>query len=101
MTKEEYKLKLLNLRNKYEILRSEIDKQYAFPNNAHKIGDIIEDHKEKIEIINCRNIFAFNSEFPEIIYEGFRLKKNNERFKNNEISYIYQSNIKKNIKEAL
>jgi len=102
MTKEEYDEEMKKIDNVMNNMRNQVRKHYAFANNSYKVGQIIEDHYqriliEKIEMHYC----TLASPYPECEYWGLKLTKQNRPFKNGEKNWMFQSNIKRIIEEEI
>lgn len=103
MNKEEFdnKIKLLEQKfheekQKFHKEKQSIYKEFAFTNSSIIIGDIVEDHKERIKVEEISfippNQFYYN-DYPQCIYKGICLTKSNKPFKNNKKGIIFQSDI--------
>ena len=91
MTKDEFIAKKQELRKHHENELRKLNKEFALSNNKVKIGDIIEDHRTRIEV-EIIDLFCGCS-FPSCKYSGPRLKKDNTPYKSGEIDTIYQINL--------
>ena len=99
MTKEEYKSKMKELENEFRKKKSILYREYAESNNPYKVGDIIEDHLGKGQIISWETCMLFAQDFPCLSYKCHNLLKNGNISKKEPMRYIYQNNIKRNEKE--
>lgn len=87
MTNEEYKTECKRIRKEYEdsINRLNFEFVKTMPNRL-KIGDIATN--ELFSIIVDKTMVSYqewnNDGVPTAIYEGYRIKKDGERFKNDE-----------------
>jgi hypothetical protein len=75
----------------------QIQKKYAFSNNPFKIGDILQDHYQIIEVSEIK--FTITIMRPECVYKGIKLTKKLKPLKNGEKTTMYQSNVKRKLNE--
>jgi len=100
MTKEEYNEEMKKIDNVMNNMRNQVRKHYAFANNPYKVGQIIEDHYQRILIEKIEmNYCILALPYPECKYWGLKLTKQNRSFKNSEKNWIFQSDIKRIIEE--
>jgi hypothetical protein len=95
MTKKEYQEKIKAIEIKAKNEKITVMYEYALTNNPYNIGDIIQNHSQKIRIEKIKPTIAFNNIFPECIFYGPLLKKNGKPFKNKKKEAIRQSSIQK------
>jgi len=88
-----YKEELENILKKHELELREFNYNYAKDNCPYNIGDIVEDHYQRVRITNIIGFNTLNGE-PTLIFEGHNLTKKNEVKKREPITRIYESNIK-------
>jgi hypothetical protein len=98
MTKTEYEELKNEIQKKYKLEIAELNRQYALSNSIACNGDIVIDHHTRIVVEHVKVAFGFDETFPQCVYYGKRLSKNNKPFKSGESSCIYQDNIKEVIK---
>jgi hypothetical protein len=91
MTKEEYNIKLVELKSKFNKDNNALHKEYAFANNPHKVGDVIKDHIGSIRIETIGVYIVHGT--PECTYSGPELTKKLEPSKKGTKRTIYQSNL--------
>lgn len=93
MTKEEFKKKCAELKADYESKLDNLHLDYAKGLVKHKIGDIIEDHYQKVivEKIIFKNDLNYGL---EPVYLGVLLNKNNTPRKDGKKGEIWHSNLK-------
>ena len=89
MTPHELNETLAQIEKEHEEKRKNVIREYALSNNPYKIGDVIEDHAEKIKITKIL-VSIFHR---KCVYEGIRLKKDGTPFKNNKQIRIFQDDI--------
>lgn len=75
MTIEEYIVESKKLDSEYQKNKNELMKQYAFSQAKFKVGDKIQDpfSKDVIKINRLKCYISFGT--PNVLYEGFLLKK--------------------------
>ena len=97
MTKAGYDNLKKSIKETYELSLSNLAKEYAYSNNPHKLGDIIQDKYSnvRIKIDKMRSTFDFHNKYPGCLYYGPELRKDNTPFKNGKRSSILQSRIGK------
>jgi len=94
MTQEEYKNKIAELTEKFELDKQTVRREYAFSNNPHKVGDVVTDHIGSIWIEKIQFTTDFISNLPCCIYTGVELKKNGTPTKKVNRRTVHQTNIK-------
>lgn len=95
MTREEYADKSYKLKKEYDAKQTELDFEYAESNREFKVGDVIEDHMQKIIVQTYRPYKVSSHTMPGIKYSGPRLTAKGVPYKNGEIACVYSDNIKK------
>jgi len=99
MTRTEYKNALNRIQEKTTIKMRELAQRFAQENNPHKIGDIVEDSRNRVKIE--RISIAIVGSFPSCVYSGPLLKKKDGKpYKGGRLGTVYQSNMKKEEKEC-
>ena len=93
MTKDEYikteKKLTINFKNGLQVL----NRNYVNENKKHSVGDIIQDHCCKILVEKIRYSTPATSKFPEAVYFGAVLKKDNTPRKDSSTYNLYESNL--------
>ena len=97
MTKAGYDNLKKSIKETYELSLSNLAKEYALANNTYKLGDIIQDKYSnvRIKIDKIRCTVDFGKTYPECLYYGPELRKDNTYFKNGKRSAVLQSRIGK------
>ena len=95
MNKEEFNEKINEAKTKYNKEYRELCKEYALSNNPYKIGQVVSDNKNTIEIKEIKVIHSFMSGYPSCFYTGPLLEKDGKPYKNGAWETIYQTNINK------
>ncbi len=96
MTLKEFQERTGALHKDYHDKINKLKIEYAESNNPYKIGDIIEDHYQRIRIEKMgyhTGVFSGDPLFMK--YEGPLLKKDGTPHKTGKTGVVYQSNIKK------
>jgi len=95
MKKEEYDSKLSEIEDEMRAKKKSVACDYALSNAEYEVGDIISDHTSIILIDKVKWGYGYKK-YPECVYFGYRLKKNNLTPRADESrDSIYQSNVKK------
>lgn len=89
MTPKELQKALEQIEKEHEEKRKNVIREYALSNNPYKVGDIIEDHAEKIKITKIL-VSIFHR---KCVFEGIRLKKDGTPYKHNTQARIFQDDI--------
>lgn len=98
MTLDEYNQKLKDTEARHKVEIREIQKEYAFSNNNVKIGDVITNKCGDTTIVVEKVQLTVFLREPECVYSGKRLRKDGMPYKNGEVEYIHQSNLKESTK---
>ena len=93
MDKEEFDKRMLELDNDRTSGMRAIRKEYALAKNKVNIGDTVTDHQYTICVDKIWITVPCLGSFPECIYQGYRVKKSGERFKNEAYELVYQCNV--------
>lgn len=91
MNIDELQEKIASVVAEGERQKRSLKREYALANNPVQAGDIITDHCQTIKVETTRVRLA---DIPECVYEGPRLKRNHQPFKNGGRATVYQQNIK-------
>ena len=95
MTNEEYKKHLNQIELRYAADKKDLAKEYIISNNPYKVGDIVEDHIGKGEIIEIKCAIDHLC----CVYNCINLTKNGTQNKHEPYRIIWQSNILKKDEE--
>lgn len=93
MTQEEYNEKMKAAKLELERKQDAINIEYAESNNPYKVGDIIEDHIGKGQIISWSPTKLYLENYPCLLYKCHNLLKSGKVSKKEPIRNIYQRNI--------
>jgi len=94
MNKDELQTKIKNIEVEYITKKDKVYTTYALSNNPYKIGQIIEDHYQRILIEEIKIRMSKYDE-SECVYYGPLLTKKNKPFKSHKKNLMYQSNVKR------
>lgn len=94
MTKEEYIKKRNELIEEQKKAIKKIDREFAYSNNHHNVGDIIEDHIGKGRIVALKWGYEWDSSEPCMVYECENLTRKGTLNKKEPTRQIWQSNLK-------
>jgi len=84
------------LSKEYHKKEMELKKEFAFSNNHIKIGDIISDHFQTIQVDKIQ--FSVGNGYPQCVYIGKLFTKKRKPFKNGKLGQIWQCNLKEDYK---
>ncbi len=84
MIKEDYLKNMKILEKEYKQKINQLKKNFALNNNSIRIGEIITDVYHNIKIKVKKIQFATEKEFPQCVYSGVKLIKQNKPYKNGE-----------------
>ena len=93
MTKQEYDEEKKSINQFYEQAMEKLNTKFVVENSPYKIGDIIKDHIGKIIIESYRVSFVYLCFYPEAVYLGTSLRKDNIPKKLGEKRNVWESNI--------
>lgn len=94
MTKDEFDKAIAEIELEAKEKKQVVYIDYAVKNKTNSIGDIISDHSCTILIDKLNVKFNLLSKYPEMVYYGKKLRKDNTPYKNGDREVIWQSNIK-------
>jgi hypothetical protein len=94
MTQQEFDNRLNFIENRYYDATEQLYIEYAKSNNPCEIGDIIEDHVGKGQIIKQKVRQSYFDKYSLMIYECIELKKDGTPKKKETLRTIYQCNLK-------
>ena len=93
MEYKEYLEKVAKLQIEFDLAKQKLMHEFVDANNPHKVGDIIEDHIGKVEIVQIGYSWGWSPEIPCATYNGFEITKKGVRNKLNKTRVVYQSNL--------
>ena len=93
MTKERYDENLRAIKSQAVLDERKLGKEYAFSNSKVKIGDIIEDHMVKGEVVQILWTKGFGGSYPYCFYRCLALKKDGTPTKKSSYIDIHQTNL--------
>lgn len=93
MNQPEFKKRMAEAEQEYKKKKFAIQKEFAESNNTIKIGDIIEDHFQRIKVGSIAIVLYGRK--PECAYKGTRLTKSNKPFKSGGRGTVWQCNLKR------
>ena len=94
MTKQEFDNALNAIEKRYNDAKDRLLIDYAIANNPCKVGDIIEDHIGKGQIIKQEVVRNYRDRRSSMFYECIELKNDGKPKKKEIIRNIYQCNLK-------
>lgn len=91
MTKDQLNAEIKQIEMEHKKKKQQIYTTYALSSNPYTVGDIIEDHKNRIVVEKIS--VCFSPLYPKVtcVYRGKRLKKDNTEYKSGENGVVYQS----------
>jgi hypothetical protein len=92
MNINEYKEMKKQIEKEAEKKLLSLAKEYAFSNSTVRIGDIVEDHSDRIKVDKIN--FGISDRIPVCVYHGVRLTKKGEPCKRDPRTAVWQSNVK-------
>jgi len=95
MTKEDFKIKLLEIEDYYGKSKKKLFTEFAFAHNPYKIGDIISDAKTTIKIEKIIYAKFCDLQYPHCYYTGMEIDKKGEPCENGKKKSIHQHDITK------
>jgi len=93
MTKQEYDEERGSTKQSYELAVKKLNTKFVVENSRYKLGDIIKDRTGKIIIESYGVAFGHLCFYPEAVYFGTSLRKDNVPKKSGEKRNIFESNI--------
>ena len=93
MEEQEYKDRLKRLEKEFENNKIALIKEYAVSNNPYRVGDTIEDHNGKGEIVSWQAYIGFMKNLPSLVYTCKNFTKSGSISKREPKRNIYQGNI--------
>lgn len=93
MKEQEYNDRLERLKKEFENNKKALIIEYAVSNNPYKVGDIIEDHISKGEIISWQAHKSYMKKLPSLVYKCKNLTKLGSVSKREPQRNIYQYQI--------
>lgn len=94
MTKQEFDNVFNALEKRYNDAQEQLYIEYAKSNNPCKVGDIIEDHIGKGQIIKQNVTRNYHDRHSSMFYKCIELKKDGTPRKKESLRVIYQYNLK-------
>lgn len=94
MTKQEFNNASNFIENRYDKEKKQLYIDYAIANNPCKVGDIIEDHIGKGQIIKQWVRYNYDNKRSYMYYDCIELRKDGKHRKKETLRAIYQCNLK-------
>lgn len=96
MSKEEYDIKLSELKRCHAIELSNLNREFAFGNRKYEVGDIVTSMSGGVNmrIDKIKFGFPYGFPYPCCVYEGYQLTAKGEMRKDNSRTTLWETNIR-------